>query len=1191
MTIPVIDKFKPAGDFKIIDSVDVEGFEDAIAPDLENFIYITTNGDDANDGRSYHKPVETIARAEAIASLFTTRGVIYCPDGSALNTGAVVAINNVDYFLEWAEVTGDFSGSESGDNKYYMDKHFDLLGVGSGNQMYIREQSGNITIQAQVHDNTVLVIDKLLTGGINFISGATGVLYLRINEVSGSLTINPPAGLKVIGYIEGQEYPNNRITQAERDKLTRYNFPIVDTENDDVNRWVKVAGVGEYSYIDPPMEWKGAWDNAVVYTRGDVVTRGGSTYVLSAAHNSAGYVDIDPVTNPEEWSVLVHNTSGITNIVTIDSNHTATLSEFEGYAHTIFISTATGQIDLSLPDDVIPTSNMFTVKQFSGTTGAVLVGTGSTGRIDGESDHRIVEEEALTCIHIGGNQYRIMSDYMFSDEQNRKLEAFADELTQDGSKFNLSENVFVNPANVVISQNMATGTTLGSALQYSVQGGTPTQQTVDFGTQNIQFTNLTGGKLQAMVSFNLLNSSGFLPDLVTLNLKYTGFTFAFPLTNISPDGGSRILTIDIPNEDYSTIFNTDPTVEIIMNVRGVSTTGTVTIINIINSEKGTLHDAVVNIADTSAANVEARLQEEITSLKGSIDQEEQSFASIIPRISPYANQQVVNPEINVRFLDSTGSDPYPSDIGSMSEVSADNPRFEGGDVALYVAVIPQDGISYILKNITQSTSIPLDNSEPNVDIGESLQYQGNTYFVYRISSLTATDVYEVDNVSFVQVVAWKAEHENIEDDINRIDAELDHAALNLPDAVVEILENDITVTEESNPNINPTDYNKNLGNTNAQTIFYEPNANAPSAGTLTSRPLNENIGDQADRKLIYLNSDVTYTNQAYIWAYDNTTQRDLISYLNGSFFAKVFVPAKSAGSSTETIYPAPNNRVSGSGVWQTIPALIFVNGVPVPEADELFFIRNVPTANRTLTINYRGHANGNIFGTGSTTLDNVGGGSEVSKTFTINDGSETATVEVRYYPNRNNQGRQIRVSVTERVNVGLPTINDIQVILSYAETRTVPATPETTRDVEIERIHSGSQVFAIRPSGTGTLIIVGDITEVDTGYAYTTLFDTDRSGHLTIATESGIFLNYEDFDPISTTVTDLENHASLTQRGLFTTDFSHETIVNLDTQLQVKDDNDNSIRVGTELVLKSANGTYYRLSVENDGTLTTTEIV
>lgn len=248
-----------------------------------------------------------------------------------------------------------------------------------------------------------------------------------------------------------------------------------------------------------------------------------------------------------------------------------------------------------------------------------------------------------------------------------------------------------------------------------------------------------------------------------------------------------------------------------------------------------------------------------------------------------------------------------------------------------------------------------------------------------------------------------------------------------------------------------------------------------------------------------------------------------------------------AGTATSTIYPAPSNLVSGQEIWINVPTLTFANGVPVPEADEVFFTRNIPSTSETITIQYRGHANGNVFGANSTTLAGAGGSSEVATTFTLNDGSEQAFVEVRYYPTT----RQIRVSVTERVNAGLPTINDIEVILSYTESRSVPATPATVREVEIDRAGDRPYVFAIKPSASGNLILAGREREIDTGYSYTTLFGATEDGHLAAVNESSRFLNYEDFEPISTTILDLENHASLPQFGLFTTSYTRETDLNI----------------------------------------------
>ena len=167
--------------------------------------------------------------------------------------------------------------------------------------------------------------------------------------------------------------------------------------------------------------------------------------------------------------------------------------------------------------------------------------------------------------------------------------------------------------------------------------------------------------------------------------------------------------------------------------------------------------------------------------------------------------------------------------------------------------------------------------------------------------------------------------------------------------------------------------------------------------------------------------------------------------------------------------------------------------------------------------------------------------------FTLNDGSESATVEVL------RRDGEIRVSVTERVNTGLPTINDVEVIISYDETRTVPATNSRTRDVPFESVTPRGQVFAIKPSDTGDLILVGSNIEVNTGFSYTSLFGASESGHLILSSEQGRFFDYQDFVPIASTIIDLENHAKLNGRGLFTIDYTHETTVNLTTGLSVLD--------------------------------------
>lgn len=551
-------------------------------------------------------------------------------------------------------------------------------------------------------------------------------------------------------------------------------------------------------------------------------------------------------------------------------------------------------------------------------------------------------------------------------------------------------------------------------------------------------------------------------------------------------------------------------------------------------------DVTQNIPDNSFP--ETKLDQSVREkLNRAIPPQGVTYESIEDRLSPYARVTTRTPATDARYYSDDGSGAYPSDLSDFSRVPANNPIFESTNIVLFVAA-PEPG-NFVLRNLTSSSEAALDQSTANVDVIESLTNSGITYFVYRVTSISIGDRFEVLRIDSQQVVAWQNSIDELSGDVERIDAELKHAALNLPDEVIQVLENDVSVTEESTPAIKPSEYNKQLGGASSttQTVFYEPSPVSPGAGTKQSQPLSALSGDQVRRKLLYVPESQPANQQSYITAFDGATGRDLISYIEGEYLVNVRVPAQPSSTTTNTIYPAPATRISGPGIWHNVPALTFVNGVPVPEADELFFTRSIPASSTTLNIQYRGHANGNVFGTSSTTLAGVGGGSDVFTTFTLNDGSEQAFVEVRWYASR----REIRVSVTERVSSGLPTINDIEVILSYDETITIPATPGTTRQVAIESIHNGFQVFAFKPASNGNLIVVGDQSEIDTNRTYETWFGAALGGHISIADQNAVFLNFEDFDPISATVTDLENHATLPQFGLFTTEYSRETDLNI----------------------------------------------
>jgi len=770
--------------------------------------------------------------------------------------------------------------------------------------------------------------------------------------------------------------------------------------------------------------------------------------------------------------------------------------------------------------------------------------------------------------------------------------AFFRNIIRDGTRFDFTRNINIDPINVIEFFSQATGSNLGSQYLYRAAAGesASSARSAVVANQNIQFSDLIGGRLRLQVQFTTIITSGFLPQLVDLRLTYGAIEFVFPLTGVS-NSQTATVEIDIPNINYSSILNTNCTVTLNFNFTGRSFSGVFRVQEVVNRLKGNLNDAVTAIAEDQAQMAENRLDERLRLLATNIDNEESEFEAIRNRISPLRTDNILSPDINALFLNSTGSDPFPTSLASFNEVNSDNPRFTGGNVALFVAVISDGVNSHALRNITTSSSIVLVDSDPNVTLGESLSNGLNTYFVYRITGLTSGHVYEIDEIRQVQIVAWPADISALQQEIVRIDSELSHAALNLDDELVHYLENDIAITEETTPTINSTAYNNGLGDTGTQTVFYETNPNTPSGGFLNSKPIIDTNGtDRYRRKLVYFPPNDSYSNQAYLVAFDGTTGRDLIRYLEGDFYVRQFIPAVAGGTQLVNIYPTPENQVfNPNNPWFTISTITFQNGVPIPLTNELFFTRNIPPSSTFLFIDYRGHANGNVFGTSSTILNGAGGNTSVSLSFTLNDGNESATVEVLYRATQ----RDIRVSVTERISTGLPTINDIQIRLRWSETRTIPATPASTRDILIESLHSGYNIFAIKPSATNTLVIVGDQVEIDTRYPYTTLFGGGETGYLRARDETTpdpVYLDYEDFDVIPSVIIDLENHATLPQYGLFTTNYTHETSIDFDTQMTVRDDNDNEVNVGTELVLKSPNGTYYRLSVDNDGNLITTVV-
>ncbi|MCH9664957.1 MAG: hypothetical protein K0U41_03825, partial [Gammaproteobacteria bacterium] len=142
-------------------------------------------------------------------------------------------------------------------------------------------------------------------------------------------------------------------------------------------------------------------------------------------------------------------------------------------------------------------------------------------------------------------------------------------------------------------------------------------------------------------------------------------------------------------------------------------------------------DATPNVNDIQ----ERQLSSDVRSLLERIKtfRQYQDFSSILDRISPYANITHSTPYFNARFATVPNTGLF-GNISTMQAVSSVNPRFTSTTTAtsLFIAVEGGQDRSYIVQNITQDTFVQLDASETTVNIIASQQYNGATYFVYRV---------------------------------------------------------------------------------------------------------------------------------------------------------------------------------------------------------------------------------------------------------------------------------------------------------------------------------------------------------------------------------------------------------------------------------------------------------------------------
>ncbi len=771
---------------------------------------------------------------------------------------------------------------------------------------------------------------------------------------------------------------------------------------------------------------------------------------------------------------------------------------------------------------------------------------------------------------------------------NANVAEFLANFPRDGIVYSGNRNIKVDEANVTEFNSIATGVPVTRQIATNTTGN---NQFLRYDNVPIQFSDLVGGNLELFIKIDTTTSTGFPIDPVEIRLVYSDdVTFTFPLDTVELDGGVYRLRIAIANEDYTAILNSDVSLRIFYNFNGVVYQGSFTISAVANSAIGNLHNAVVTIAQREATNGDLSLSARIDALIGEVDDDSASIEAISDRISPYRNIIEYTPDVNARFLDSTGSDAFPSPISALTQVSPANPRFTAGDIAVYVAAVAGTGIIHSLKNITQDTETTLSASEPTVDLGESLMDGSVSYFVYRVTGITVGDVLEVERVSQVRVVAWQDDIDHLEEDIQDINNKLEHPALNIPDDVAGILTHDVTVTDSTGAVPTATDYNRSLSGTGAVSVFNQsPVTGAAVSGYIQSNALSASSSTTRGQKLFVIRNNEYDSLKNVLRADDGAGTKVNLIDIDAQNVVTVneFIPAIPAGSTTVKVYPTPANQFRQD--WYTV-----AGHTPtfVAEDNELFFTRDVPIGNAVLNYHIRYAANGSTGATTSRAII-ITAGVDASDSFTLSlpDG-ESFAITVNWQASL----RRIRYTASPNTNNPDFFIFDTQIGIDYDETRVVPATPATVRIRDLGTLRTGEPfVVVTRPATVRTtgstnpnLVLVSNLGEIDTGYQYNTLFTATDAGFVEINDITATVYDYRDFIPSQPIMVQFAQRAALPYNGFYTDDHSFETIVDLDTQLQVRNEADDVVKVGQELVLVAPNSTRYRLSVDNSGNLVTT---
>ena len=738
--------------------------------------------------------------------------------------------------------------------------------------------------------------------------------------------------------------------------------------------------------------------------------------------------------------------------------------------------------------------------------------------------------------------------------------ALLNQFSRSGNIFTASDRVLVDEDNVVQFRQNAVGTPFNTNIIVNRESSS-TQFTVT----GVRFLGIdsSGGTMVLSLDWTLAEFGGFQHTFSTLVMDFDGNRFVFPATGFSTFNTSLVLRADVPPADYSSAVNVDPIVT--LNSSGVNgyMRGTIQITSLFIDATGPLHDSVLDLATTEANRAIDASNAADARTRGTGTDQYLTLRDLEDRVSPLRTKLISEADgENSYFLDSSGSDDFPTSLASFSRVDPNHADHQVQSTAVFVAV-PSDE-NYEFENVTTDFSFSLTPETAStasfLERGAAIRGAGGVFEVYRVTGIGVGHTVRTIHDNVLNIPAREDDVAELTRAVRYLRGIVDRLTpIKLDEQLASVFENQVTFREEVNANRFPADLNVTLSQDGTQSVFPEQGRVAAAGTSQPTSQIRNATSSRRGRKLIYL--PMTSADQGSVLVAENpdgTDVQELILREGDNLVLRRFL--ESHGSATRSVirYPEPSDGISGPGTYFTI---INHSQVFEPQSGRLRFVRQLPSTAAVLTVFTQvvGVGSGFLSSEQILVVNDVGGTEEISndESYFLPNGG-LINIEATWRPAYNDV--VIDATVTARGSGAF--IFDTLVRLEWTETvRGASSREASTRFVTIapwlpnavEPVMIGPSNGVRVASDNSRLVIATRFGIWDTQFSFNDLFGNTDTGRLSIeqgGTPQPVEIyDYEKLNLSQDACVTLYGALTRPERGIFRKSFTTDSLVTVDVPL------------------------------------------